>query len=80
MTEEIKRKFSREMKIEYNLDFIKQCCKVASMYLDGDYEVNDLDELIFDLYNIDENVKELEELIQEMALEYEEEIRALKNE
>ena len=42
MTEELKRKFDREIKISYNLDFIKQCCKIASMYISGNYEVNDL--------------------------------------
>ena len=80
MTEELKRKFDREIKISYNLDFIKQCCKIASMYISGDYEVNDLDELIIDLNNIEENVKELEELITQMALEYEKEIEVLRNE
>lgn len=80
MTEELKRKFDREIKISYNLDFIKQCCKIASMYISGDYEVNDLNELILDLDNIEENVKELEELINQMALEYEKEIEVLRNE
>lgn len=80
MTEELKTKFDREIKISYNLNFIKQCCKIASMYISGDYEVNDLGELIFDLDNIEENVKELEELIKQMALEYEKEIEVLRNE
>ena len=89
MTEELKRKFDREIKISYNLDFIKQCCKIASMYISGNYEVNDLDELILDLesigyskanISIEENVKELEELITQMALEYEKEIEVLRNE
>ena len=80
MTEELKRKFDREIKISYDLDFIKQCCKIASMYISGNYEVNDLDELILDLDNIEENVKELEELIIQMALEYEKEIEVLRNE
>lgn len=80
MTEELKRKFDRKIKISYNLDFIKQCCKIASMYISGDYEVNDLNELILDLDNIEENVKELEELINQMALEYEKENEVLRNE
>ena len=80
MTEEIKKKFDRDMRLSYNLNFIKQCCEVASMYLSGDYKVNDLDELIFDLYNVENNVKEIEELIEEMALEYEQEIEVLRNE
>ena len=50
----------------------------AEMY--SNYEVNDLDELILDLDNIEENVKELEELITQMALEYEKEIEVLRNE
>ena len=80
MTEALKKKFDRDLKLSYNLNFIKQCCEVASMYLSGDYEINDLDELIFDLYNIEDNVKEIEESIEEMALEYEQEIEVLKNE
>ena len=44
------------------------------------FAVNDLDELILDLDNIEENVKELEELITQMALEYEKEIEVLRNE
>lgn len=80
MTEELKKKFDREIKLSYNLEFIKQCCKIASMYISGDYEVNDLEELIFDLNNVDENIKEIDELIKEMAIEYEEEIEVLENE
>lgn len=80
MTEELKKKFDREIKLSYNLEFIKQCCKIASMYISGDYEVNDLEELIFDLNNVDENIKEINELIKEMTIEYEEEIEVLKNE
>lgn len=80
MTDELKRKFDREIKLSNNLDFIKQCCKIASMYISGDYEVNNLEEVIFDLDNIEENVKEIEELIKEMTLEYEKEIEVLRNE
>lgn len=80
MTEELKKKFDRDIRLSYNLNFIKQCCEVASMYLNGDYEINDLEELIFDLHNIEDNVREIEELIEEIALEYEQEIEVLRNE
>lgn len=80
MTEKLKRKFDREIKLSYNLDFIKQCCEIANMYISGDYEINDLNELIFDLDNIEEKAKEIEELITEMILENEKEIEVLKNE
>ena len=80
MTEEIKRKFDRDMKLRYDLDFIKQCCEVAAKYLEGGYEVNDLEELIFDLENMNIYVNEIDSLIEEMAIEYETKIEELKNE
>lgn len=80
MNEKIRKRFDREMQISYNLNFIKQCCTVAGMYLKGIYEVNDLEELIVDLCNIEDNVKEIEKIFFEIEQDYEEEIEVLKNE
>lgn len=80
MSEELKKKFDRDIRLSYDLNFIKQCCEVASNYLNGKYEVNDLDELIFDLYEIEDVVEEIDKLIEKMSWEYEQEIEVLRNE
>lgn len=78
MNEEIIKKIGRNMRLEACLDSIKECSDVAHGYISGEYEINDVDELIAALACIPQYVEEIDQIILEMAEEYEKEIEGLK--
>ena len=80
MDKEIMRKLSRDMKLNSCLYNIKECCEVAKNHINCKYRVNDVDELVVALSEVPDYIEEIEEIILEMANEYEEEIEVLKNE
>ena len=80
MDKEIMRKLSRDMKLSSCLYSIKEWCEVARDYIDCKYIVNDVNELVVALNEVPEYIEEIENIILEMANEYEEEIKELKNE
>ena len=80
MDKEIMRKLSRDMKLNSCLYSIQECCEVAKNHINCKYRVNDVDELVVALSEVPDYIEEIEEIILEMANEYEEEIEVLKNE
>lgn len=78
MDKEIMRKLSRDMKLSSCLYSIKECCEVARDYIDCKYIVNDVNELVVALNEVPEYIEEIENIILEMANEYEEEIEVLR--
>lgn len=80
MNEEIIKKLGRDMRLDAYLDSIKECSDVACGYISGEYEINDVEELVTTLACIPQYVEEIEKIILEMAEEYEKEIEELKYE
>lgn len=77
MNKEIMKKLMRDMRLDACFESIKECTSVASDYIKGIYEVNDVDELVVALRSVEEDIDEIEEIIMEMALEYEVEMNEL---
>lgn len=80
MNEKYMKKLVREMEIDNYLEDIKEVSNVAYGYITNKIEVNDLEELIVKLDCVDYYIKNVKDLIEEMALEYEQEIKELENE
>ncbi|MCM1197146.1 MAG: hypothetical protein NC310_08800 [Roseburia sp.] len=80
MNERIMKKFTMEMKLGSCLKSIKECTSVASDYIEGNYEINDVDELIVALRSVEEDVEEIEQIVADIEEEYESEIEELKYE
>lgn len=74
------KKLNNEMEIFASLASIKECTKVAQGYINGEYKVNDIEELIVALSCIPEEIEEIKKLIFNITQEYEREIMELKNE
>lgn len=77
MNKEIMKKLKREMRLNACLDSIKEYSNTTIDYLTGEYEINDLNELIASLASIPEYIEEVEQIILEMNEEYEKEIEVL---
>lgn len=80
MNEKYMKKLGRDMRLSACLSSIKECTNIAYNYIAYDYEINDVDELIATLASVPEYIKEIEQIIIEMASEYENEIEELKYE
>ncbi len=80
MNKETKKNFIRSMEIDACLKSIKECTNVARYYIAGEYEVNDVDELVTSLASVKEDIEYIDKLIIEMQEEYEKEIEELKYE
>lgn len=80
MNEKIMIKFGREMKLYACLDSIKESCNLASAYINGTYKANDVNELTAALDSVEEYVEDIDNIVAEIAEEYEKEIEELKNE
>ena len=80
MNEKIMIKFGREMKLYACLDSIKESCNLANAYINGNYKANDVNELTAALDSVEEYVEDIDNIVAEIAEEYEKEIEELKNE
>ncbi len=60
------KKLINEMKIITYLDAIKECTGVARRYINGEYKVNDVDELVVSLSCISEDIEDIKQLVYEM--------------
>lgn len=80
MSEEIMEKFKMNMRLETCFNSISEISTAAYEYMIGEYEINDVEELIVALECIPGYVKEIEQIVLEIADNYENEIRELRNE
>lgn len=80
MNKQLMKKIGRDMRLDACLESIKECTNVAANYIEGIYEVNDIDELVVTLRSVEDYIKDINEIILEMSSEYETEIEVLKNE
>lgn len=71
MNEEMKKLSEREIKIYGSLDIIKECVEVARGYINNEYEVNDVDELVVALNCVKEYIKDIKEAVLELEQENE---------
>lgn len=74
MNKILDKKINNEMQIITYLDAIKECTEVARGYINGEYKVNDVDELVVALSCISEDVEDIKSLLYEIIQEYNEEI------
>ncbi len=75
MNKKLDKKIVNEMQIITCLDSIKECTGVARGYINGEYSVNDVEELVVALSSIPEDIEEIKRLMYDTAKEYEKEIR-----
>ncbi len=68
------KKLINEKKIIAYLDAIKECTEVARGYINGEYNVNDVDELVVSLSCISEDVEDIKQLVYEMNEVFNEDI------
>lgn len=80
MSEEIIEKFKMNMRLEACFNSISEISTATYEYMIGEYEINDVEELIVALECIPSYVREIEQIILEIADSYENEIRELRNE
>lgn len=80
MNEEIMRKFKMNMRLEACFNSISEISTAAYEYMIGENKINDVDELIIALECIPSYVKEIEQIVLEIADDYETEIMELRNE
>lgn len=80
MNNEIMKRLTRNIKLNACFESIKECTNIASDYIEGIIEVNDVDELVVTLRSVEEDIDEINQIIMEMASEYESEIEELKYE
>ncbi len=74
------KKINNEMQIMTYLDAIKECTEVARGYINGEYKVNDVDELVVALSCISEDVEDIKQLLYEIIQECNEEISEVEYE
>ena len=75
MNKKLDKKIINEMQIITCLDSIKECANVARGYINGEYKVNDVKELVVAISSISEDIEEIKRLMYEIAKEYEKELR-----
>ena len=73
-------KIIKEMQIMTCLESIKETTNVARGYINNEYQVNDIKELIVALSCIPEEIEEIKHLLYDITQEYEKEIIELKYE
>lgn len=74
------KKLEIEMQIIASLESIKESTNVARGYINHEYDVNDVDELVVSLACVSEEIEEIKQLLYEITSNYEEEIMELKYE
>lgn len=74
------KKIIKEMQIMTYLESIKESTNVARGYIKGEYNVNDVDELVTALSCIPEDIEEIKKLLYEITGEYEKELMESKYE
>lgn len=80
MNKKINKKLENEMQIIACLESIKESANVARGYINHEYEINDVDELVVSLACVSEEIEEIKQLLFEITSDYEEELRELKYE
>ena len=80
MNEEIMRKFKMNMRLDACFNSINEISTAAYEYMIGENKINDVEELIIALECIPSYVKEIEQIVLEIADDYETEIMELRNE
>ncbi len=75
MDKNIKERINNEIHIMACLDAIEERVEVACGYINGEYEVNDVDELVAALSTTSEDIEEIKNLIYVIIQNYEKEIR-----
>ena len=71
MNEEMIKLSERNIKIYGSLDIINECVEVARGYINKEYEVNDVDELVVALSCVKEYINDIEEAVLELEQENE---------
>lgn len=69
------KKIIKEMQIMTYLESIKESTNVARGYIKGEYNVNDVDELVTALTCIPDDINEIKQLIFDLIRECEKEIK-----
>lgn len=69
------KKIIKEMQIMTYLESIKESTNVACGYIKGEYNVNDVDELVTALTCIPDDINEIKQLIFDLIRECEKEIK-----
>ncbi len=69
------KKIIKEMRIMTYLESIKESTNVARGYIKGEYNVNDVDELVTALICIPDDINEIKQLIFDLIRECEKEIK-----
>ena len=80
MNEEIMRKFKINMRLDACFNSINEISTAAYEYMIGENKINEVEELIIALECIPSYVKEIEQIVLEIADDYETEIMELRNE
>ena len=80
MNRKLSKKIVNEMQIIASLESIKECTEVARGYINNEYKVNDVEELVVALSAAKEDIEEIESLLFEITCDYEKEIMELKYE
>lgn len=60
------KKLINEMRIIAYLEDIKECVEVARGYINGEYKVNDVKELVVSLSCISEDIEDIKQLVYEI--------------
>lgn len=71
------KKLQKETEIIASLESIKESTEVARGYINNEYVVNDVEELVVSLACVSEEVEEIKQLLYEITSDYEQEIREL---
>lgn len=71
----MKKKIIKEMQIMTYLESINESTNVACGYIKGEYNVNDVDELVTALTCISDDINEIKQLIFDLIRECEKEIK-----
>lgn len=75
MDKNIKERINNEIHIMAYLDAINERVEVARGYINGEYEVNDVDELVTALLTTLGDIEDIKKLIYGIIQNYEKEIR-----
>ena len=80
MNKKLNKRIINEMQIISYLDAIKECVEVARGYINGEYKVNDVDELVVSLSCVSEDVEDIKHLVYEINQECNKEINEVEYE
>lgn len=80
MNKTLNKRIINEMQILTYLDAMKECTEVARGYINGEYKVNDVDELVVALSCISDDIEKIKYLVFEINQNCEKEIREVEYE